>query len=204
MKRRYQDMVSLQFGDDRIYLVRGEHEVPGRGNVAGICCLRLMASPTPAAGGIVIPAIVMVSLRGTPNDSALPLNVPLRPTASSTGFTHAGGAGSSTAATGVSTAFWKPPEPRAAKWPVAKTSVNKSTEKVFMTPLFKPFLRIRWTRTAQATALPFGLAGRGFRSHCATACSAHSPRLQSTKRDRRIGPINATIPSHHKVLPGHS
>jgi hypothetical protein len=29
MKRRYQDMVSLQLGDDRIYLVRGEHEVPG-------------------------------------------------------------------------------------------------------------------------------------------------------------------------------
>jgi hypothetical protein len=62
-----------------------------------------MASPTPAAGGIVIPAIVMASLRGTPNYSTLPLNVPLRLTASSTVFTHAGGAGSSAAATGFST-----------------------------------------------------------------------------------------------------
>jgi len=55
MKRRYNNVVSLQLRYNRVYLVRGEHEVAGCGDVAGIRSLKLMASPTPAAGVMVIP-----------------------------------------------------------------------------------------------------------------------------------------------------
>src|SRR5437588_8063677 len=61
---------------------------------------RSILSATPAAGGIVVPAIVTAALRATPYDSTPPLYVPFRPTASSTPFTHAGGAPSSVAAAG--------------------------------------------------------------------------------------------------------
>jgi hypothetical protein len=107
MERRHQDIAPLQLGQDRVYLVRNEHEVASCGDVAGIRCLKIDGLPDACGGGMVIPAIVMVSLRGTPYDSSPPLNVPLRPTASSTVFTQAGGAGSSAAAAGFSSGVFE-------------------------------------------------------------------------------------------------
>src|ERR1700719_4604165 len=45
MERRHQDIACLEFGEHRVYLVRGEHEVAGCGNVAGVRCLEIDGLP---------------------------------------------------------------------------------------------------------------------------------------------------------------
>src|ERR1700694_2032078 len=45
MERRNQDMVCLEFGYDRVYLVRGEHEVAGGSDIAGVGGLKIDGFP---------------------------------------------------------------------------------------------------------------------------------------------------------------
>jgi len=51
MERRHQDIAPLQLGQDRVYLVRNEHEVAGRGDVAGIRSLKIDGLPDACGGG---------------------------------------------------------------------------------------------------------------------------------------------------------
>src|ERR1700675_2081700 len=51
MEGRHQDITTLQFGQDRVYLVRNEYEVAGCGDVAGIRCLKIDGLPDACGGG---------------------------------------------------------------------------------------------------------------------------------------------------------